>query len=271
MKFKDKLNMLIRSKKSFLCVGLDSDIDKLPVGIPGNAKGIVEFNKHIIQATSDVAIAYKLNIAFYERLGVAGWEALGKTLQMIPEDTLRIADAKRGDIGNTSRQYARTFFETYHFDAITVAPYMGSDSLSPFFEYEEKGIFVLCLTSNPGSRDFQYLKSDGLELYKHLAFKIKEWNRFQNIGIVAGATHPEELKGLREILPDVPFLIPGVGVQGGDLEKVLQYGLTRQKDGVLINSSRGIIFASDGEDFAEKARNQALKLVTAFREKMIFE
>lgn len=271
MKFYQKLNALIRSKKSFLCIGLDSDPEKLPDGIAKNARGMVEFNRAIIEATRDLAIAYKPNIAFYESQGKEGWEALEKTLQAIPDDVLIIADAKRGDIGNTSRLYAKTFFEQYKADAVTVAPYMGYDSVAPFLEYKDKGIFILCLTSNPGSADFQYLKSDGEELYKHVARKLREWNTEKNIGIVAGATHPEELAGLRELLPDEPFLIPGIGAQGGDLNQVLRFALTKHNDGILVNSSRGIIFASPGKDFAEAARNEALSLVMKMREFVDFE
>ncbi|GAB4179389.1 MAG: orotidine-5'-phosphate decarboxylase [Calditrichia bacterium] len=265
MSFFKKLNSIIHRKKSFLCVGLDSDIEKIPDGLEKSAQGVLEFNKAIIEATSEFAVAYKINIAFYESLGIKGWEVLEKTLMEIPSDIISIADAKRGDIGNTSRHYAKTFFDTYSFDAITVAPYMGFDSVAPFAEYRDKGVFVLCLTSNKGSGDFQYLKIDDSPLYMHVARRIKEWNQYDNLGIVAGATHPTELADLRTILPDVPFLIPGVGAQGGDLEAVLKNSLTVNKDSILINSSRGIIFASKGNDFAQEARKRAEDLVNQMR------
>ena len=268
MTFTDRLNRIIETKKSFLCVGLDTDIIKLPEHLKSNPEAVVEFNKNIIEATSKYAAAYKINIAFYESRGIKGWQDLEKTLEFINDNTIVIADAKRGDIGNTSLQYAKTFFETYNFDAITVAPYMGYDSLSPFLEYEDKGIFSLCLTSNKGSKDFQYLKSGDHLLYQHVAQKLKEWNIHKNIGLVAGATHPEELKDLRELAGDMPFLIPGVGAQGGDMEAVLNNALTKQKNGILINSSRGIIFASSGEDYAKVAAKNAKQLVEQMREKL---
>lgn len=271
MKFTNRLNALIKMKKSYLCVGLDSELEKLPSHFPRKPASITAFNREIIEATKDLAIAYKCNIAFYESHGAEGWMALEKTLEYIPRDVLVIADAKRADIGNTSRQYARTFFETFSFDAITVAPYMGFDSVAPFLEYGDKGIFVLVLTSNPGSRDFQYLSVGGQKLFQRVAMKVKEWNAEGNLGIVAGATHPEELSDLRKILPTEPFLIPGVGAQGGEVSSVLHNALPPSLNAVLINSSRGIIFASNGKDFAEKAREKAMELVRQFRSLIALE
>jgi len=268
MTFTDKLNQIIEKKNSFLCVGLDTDIVKLPDHLKSKPSNVVEFNKNIIEATSAYAAAYKINIAFYESRGIEGWNDLAETLEFIDENTIVIADAKRGDIGNTSLQYAKTFFETYNFDAITVAPYMGFDSLSPFLEYKDKGVFALCLTSNKGSKDFQYLESNGQLLYQHVAKKLNEWNIHENIGLVAGATHPEELKDLRERAGDIPFLIPGVGAQGGDLEAVLNNALTQDKNGILINSSRGIIFASSEKDYAEIAAQKSKELVEQMRAKI---
>ena len=252
----------IKAKKSFLCVGLDTDIKKIPQHLLKEEDPVFAFNKAIIDATAEYAVAYKPNTAFYEVYGAKGWASLEKTINYIKEnypEIFVIADAKRGDIGNTSANYARAFFETMNVDAITVAPYMGIDSVEPFLGFEDKWVILLALTSNKGSRDFQYLNAEGKELYKNVILKSKEWGDDNNMMYVVGATHPEELGEIRKMLPDHFFLVPGVGAQGGDLEAVAKYGLNSQV-GLLVNSSRGIIYASNGEDFAERAAEEAKKL-----------
>lgn len=251
----------ILSKQSFLCIGLDSDLNKIPKHLLGLADPIFEFNKKIIDATQDLCIAYKPNIAFYEALGAKGWESLQKTLDYIPKSHFTIADAKRGDIGNTSRLYAKAFFETLNFDAVTVAPYMGIDSVSPFLEFENKTVILLALTSNKGSNDFQLsLQSDTkMPLYEKVMRTAQQWGNLDNLMFVIGATHPEKFEEIRQIAPDNFLLVPGIGAQGGDLEGVSKYGLN-DHCGLIVNSSRGIIFAGEGEDFAEKARTAALNV-----------
>lgn len=252
----------IKAKKSFLCVGLDTDIKKIPQHLLKEEDPVFAFNKAIIDATYKYAVAYKPNTAFYEVYGAKGWASLEKTISYIKEnhpEIFVIADAKRGDIGNTSANYARAFFETLDADAITVAPYMGIDSVEPFLGFEDKWVILLALTSNKGSKDFQYLNAEGRELYKNVLLKSQEWADSENMMYVVGATHPEELGEIRKMLPDHFFLVPGVGAQGGDLEEVAKYGLNSQV-GLLVNSSRGIIYASSGEDFAERAAEEAKKL-----------
>ena len=250
----------IRKKKSFLCVGLDTDIKRIPKHLLEKEDPIFEFNKAIIESTKDLCVAYKPNIAFYESLGSQGWDSLKKTLEYIPNDIFTIADAKRGDIGNTSKMYARTFFETYHFDSVTVAPYMGSDSVTPFLEFKQKWVILLALTSNKGGLDFQNIKSsDGIKLYEQVLKTSFQWGNIENLMYVVGATRAESLKEIREIIPDHFLLVPGVGAQGGDLDAVVKYGANKDI-GLLINSSRGIIYASDGKDFAAAARESANKL-----------
>lgn len=252
----------IKAKKSFLCVGLDTDIKKIPQHLLKEEDPIFAFNKAIINATAEYAVAYKPNTAFYEVYGAKGWASLEKTISYIKKnhpEIFVIADAKRGDIGNTSANYARAFFETLDADAITVAPYMGIDSVEPFLGFEDKWVILLALTSNKGSKDFQYLNAEGKELYKNVILKSKEWADSEKMMYVVGATHPEELGEIRKMLPDHFFLVPGVGAQGGDLEAVAKYGLSSQV-GLLVNSSRGIIYASNGEDFAERAIEEAKKL-----------
>ena len=259
---KKALTAQMITKKSFLCVGLDTDINKIPKHLLKEEDPIFAFNKAIIDATYKYAIAYKPNTAFYEVYGAKGWASLEKTINYIKlhhPEIFVIADAKRGDIGNTSANYARAFFETMNVDAITVAPYMGIDSVEPFLGFEDKWVILLALTSNKGSRDFQYLNAEGQELYKNVILKSKEWGNEKNMMYVVGATHPEELGEIRKMLPDHFFLVPGVGAQGGDLEAVAKYGLNSQV-GLLVNSSRGIIYASNDEDFAEKAAEEAKKL-----------
>lgn len=252
----------IKAKKSFLCVGLDTDIKKIPLHLLNEEDPVFAFNKSIIDATAEYAVAYKPNTAFYEVYGAKGWASLEKTINYIKEkhpEIFVIADAKRGDIGNTSANYARAFFETLKADALTVAPYMGVDSVEPFLGFEDKWVVLLALTSNKGSKDFQYLNAEGKELYKNILMKSQEWADDNKMMYVVGATHPEELGEIRKMLPNHFFLVPGVGAQGGDLQAVARHGLNGQI-GLLVNSSRGIIYASNGEDFAEKAAGEAKKL-----------
>ncbi len=256
------LSQSIQAAGSFLCIGLDTDPLRIPEHLRDLPDPVFEFNRQIIEATSDLAVAYKPNLAFYEAQGRAGWESLEKTLEVIPEGIMTIADAKRGDIGNTSRLYARAFFETYGFDAVTVAPYMGYDSVAPFLEYEGKWVFLLALTSNPSAEDFQWHREEGMPLYEKVVRKGEEWARELpgHLGYVTGATRPEYIGQIRALAPEAFFLVPGVGAQGGDLQAVSEQGMNAQT-GLLVNSSRGIIYANSGEDFAEAARAKALELV----------
>ncbi|MEO9964689.1 MAG: orotidine-5'-phosphate decarboxylase [Reichenbachiella sp.] len=256
---KEALFNQIQQKKSFLCVGLDTDIKKIPKHLLEMEDPIFEFNKQIIDATQEFAVAYKPNIAFYEALGASGWRSLEKTMQYIPKDIFTIADAKRGDIGNTSSLYARAFFDNMNFDSVTVAPYMGSDSVKPFLEFDNKWVILLGVTSNEGGKDFQFLESDGKPLYQHVMEKSSSWGSDQNMMYVVGATRPEYLQDIRKIIPDHFLLVPGVGAQGGDLEAVCKHGMN-DHCGLLINSTRGIIYASDTTDFADAARSEAKKL-----------
>ncbi|MBD99593.1 MAG: orotidine-5'-phosphate decarboxylase [Verrucomicrobia bacterium] len=250
----------IRTKKSFLCVGLDTDLKRIPEHLLENEYPVFEFNKAIIEATKEYAVAYKINIAFYEAMGPRGWISLQKTLRVIPENILTIADAKRGDIGNTADQYAKTFFQTYPFDAVTVAPYMGRDSIQPFLEYQNKWTIVLGLTSNKGSADFQMNElKNGRMTYEQVMYTTAEWGTEDNLMFVVGATKATSLTAIRAELPNHFFLIPGVGAQGGSLEDVVKNGMN-EEIGLLINSSRGIIYASSGTDFAHAAQNAARKL-----------
>lgn len=252
----------IKRKKSFLCIGLDVDLDKIPQHLLATEDPIFEFNKAIIDATHDVCVSYKPNTAFYEAYGLKGWQSLEKTIRYINEkypEIFTIADAKRGDIGNTSSMYAKAFFEDLQFDSVTVAPYMGRDSVEPFLQYKDKFTILLALTSNDSSSEFQLLKTDYDELYKEVLRKSKTWKNSNQLMYVVGATRAEYFREIRKIVPDSFLLVPGVGAQGGSLIDVCKYGLNK-KVGLLINSSRGILYASDKEDFAEKARFEALKL-----------
>jgi orotidine-5'-phosphate decarboxylase len=240
----------IKQKKSFLCVGLDTDVSKLPKSFLDFEDPLYEYNKIVIEQTKDVAVAYKMNIAFYEMLGYKGWISLEKTLNLIPDHIFRIADAKRGDIGNTSKQYALTFFKTYNFDAITVSPYMGSDSIGPFLEFENKWVIILALTSNKGSADFQFINSEGKKLYEYVLTTAARWGTDQNIMFVVGATHPALFAHIRQIVPDHFLLIPGVGTQGGDLDAISHYALNKDV-GVLVNVSRNILFPENEKPFPE--------------------
>lgn len=253
----------IKNKKSFLCVGLDTDVKKIPQHLLTAEDPIFEFNKAIIDATAPFTVAYKPNVAFYECSGVAGWVSLEKTVSYIKDkypDIFIIADAKRGDIGNTSKMYARCFFEQLDVDALTVAPYMGEDSVTPFLEYPGKWVIVLGLTSNKGSHDFQLIEDEkGTPLFETVMRKTLAWGSNDNIMFVVGATQGRMFETVRRIVPDTFLLVPGVGAQGGSLEEVAKYGMT-DECGLLVNSSRGIIYASQGEDFAEVAAQKAEEL-----------
>ena len=258
---RQQLLQQIQDKKSYLCVGLDTDLTKIPKHLQSHPDAIFEFNKQIIDATQDLCVSYKINTAFYEAMGLKGWEAMQKTVDYIPAEQFTIADAKRGDIGNTSSQYARAFFEAMNFDAITVAPYMGEDSVRPFLEYENKWTIVLGLTSNKGSDDFQQLilndslseKSKPIALYQTVIEKIARWGTPDNLMFVTGATKASDFEGIRSIIPNNFLLVPGVGAQGGSLKDVSKYGLNKDC-GLLVNASRAIIYASEKEDFAVRAR-----------------
>ncbi|MFZ9027736.1 MAG: orotidine-5'-phosphate decarboxylase [Crocinitomicaceae bacterium] len=256
----------IKLKRSFLCVGLDTDLKKIPQHLLDSEDPIFEFNKAIIDATKDYCVAYKPNIAFYECLGPKGWDSLKKTLDYIPKDIFTIADAKRGDIGNTSRYYANTFFDYLQADSVTVAPYMGEDSVTPFLEHENKWVILLALTSNKGALNFQFIKDgSGQELYKKVLTKSAEWGSPDNLMYVVGATRAEGIGEVRKLVPDHFFLVPGVGAQGGSLEDVTNYGWNNDC-GLLVNSSRGIIYASQGDDFAEAAAGAAHTLQLQMKE-----
>lgn len=257
---REELIAQIKKKKSFLCVGLDPDLEKIPKHLLKSEDPIYEFNKQIIEATKDFAVAYKPNTAFYERFGSKGWITLEKTLKLIPKDCFTIADAKRGDIGNTSGYYADAFFKEMNCDSVTVAPYMGKDSVTPFLKCEGKWVVLLGLTSNEGANDFQLNDlGAGGKLFEDVLKKSSQWGNASNMMYVVGATRPEMFAEVRKIIPDHFLLVPGVGVQGGSLEEVCKYGLNKDI-GLLINSSRGIIYASQGKDFAEKAREEARKM-----------
>ena len=271
----------IKKKKSFLTIGLDTDINKIPKHLLKYKDPLFIFNKLIIEATHDLCVAYKPNLAFYEAHGSAGWQTLEKTLAVIPKNLFTIADAKRGDIGNTSALYAQAFFKSMNFNAVTVAPYMGSDSVLPFFKYTNKWVILLALTSNKGSEDFQtrYLQShlsltensiseptvlyrnnvEHNRLYEEVIERSKSWGNFENMMYVVGATKAYALAEIRKIIPQHFLLIPGIGAQGGNLQEVCEYGMN-ESCGILVNASRSIIYASDGKDFAEKAREEAKKL-----------
>lgn len=259
MNFIEKLTKATQKNKSLLCVGLDPNPDLMPDKI-----GLFEFNKAIIDATSDLVCAYKPNFAFYEVLGNEGLDALKRTVDYIPEDIPVIGDAKRGDIGNTAKAYARSIFDNFNFDATTVSPYLGFDSLEPFIQYHDRGVFILCRTSNAGAADLQSLqcKIDGCyrPLFEIVAQKVSQWNTHGNLGLVVGATYPEELRLIRQNYPDIPLLIPGIGAQGGDLALTVRYGVDAQGQKAIINSSRQIIYASRGKDFAAAARRAAAEL-----------
>ncbi len=243
----------IRNKKSYLCVGLDTDLTKIPKHLLTEADPVFAFNKAIIDATQDLCVSYKINTAFYEAMGVKGWQAMEKTLDYIPKNIFTIADAKRGDIGNTSSQYAKAFFETLPFDAITVAPYMGADSVQPFLDYEGKWAIVLGLTSNKGASDFELQQMGEEQLYEKVLKKVASWGRTDNLMFVIGATQASAFAHIRSILPDHFFLVPGVGTQGGSLKDISEIAMNKNI-GILVNVSRAIIYASEKSDFATEAR-----------------
>jgi len=252
----------IKKKKSFLCIGLDVDLDKIPKYLLEFEDPIFEFNKQIIDATHHLVVAYKPNIAFYEAYGIKGWQSLHKTIDYLNQthpEIFTIADAKRGDIGNTSTQYAKAFFEDLNFNSITVAPYMGRDSVEPFLAFKEKFAIMLALTSNIGGLDFQTLEFNKEQLYETVLRKSLTWKNSQNLMFVVGATRPEFFETIRKIVPNHFLLVPGIGAQGGNLQEVCKYGLNKNI-GLLINSSRGIIYASNGKDFAQKANQKAFEL-----------
>lgn len=248
----------IQYKKSFLCVGLDTDIEKLPQHFKKSAQGMLDFNKAIIDATQDYAVSYKINTAFYESIGSKGWEVMEKTLEYIPNSFFTIADAKRGDIGNTSAMYARAFLQNMQFDSITVAPYMGEDSVVPFLSVKDRWVILLALTSNQGSNDFQQLTINDENLYLHVVKKAQQWATTENMMFVVGATRGADIAEIRKIAPHHFFLVPGVGAQGGNLKEVFEFG-KNDDCGLLVNSSRAIIYASSGRDFQEKAAQEAKK------------
>ena len=254
----------IKAKKSFLCIGLDTDLSKIPTHLLQQEDPIFAFNKAIIDATADLCVAYKPNLAFYESMGAAGWESLRKTMDYIPAHCFTIADAKRGDIGNTSAMYAKTFFEPaaagFNFDSVTVAPYMGSDSVSPFLAYPNKWVILLALTSNEGAKDFQFDSfENGDKVFERVLLKSSKWGSDENMMYVVGATRGEAFAAIRKLVPDHFLLVPGVGAQGGSLAEVCKYGLNKEC-GLLVNSSRAIIYASNTIDFASKAREEALAM-----------
>ncbi len=256
MNFTEKLFHASRVNNSLLCIGLDPDPELMP------KIDVFDFNTAIIDATSDLVCAYKPNLAFYEALGVEGLAAMQKTVEYIPKEIPVIADAKRGDIGNTSRAYATALFDVFGFDAATVNPYLGYDSLEPFIRYTDKGVFILCRTSNAGAADFQQsvCLEPQIPLFELVAEKAKQWDAHGNVGLVVGATYPEELKRIRQLCPEMPLLIPGIGAQRGDLASAVRYGVDANGERALISSSRQILYASKGKDFALAARSEALKL-----------
>ena len=254
-----ELSTRIKDKRSLLCIGLDTDIHKIPAHLKGSDDPVFEFNRRIIDATSDLCIAYKPNLAFYEALGPSGLTSLQKTVEYIPKDIFTIADAKRGDIGNTGELYAKAYFENYAFDAITVSPYMGEDSVRPFLKFRDKWVILLALTSNPGSRDFQLLPTPDHELYKEVINRSRQWAGPEQMMYVVGATRADHLKDIRELIPDHFLLIPGVGAQGGDLEEVVRNGMNKSI-GLIVNASRAILYASQETDFDRTARKKSLEI-----------
>lgn len=255
-----RLKDIQEKNRSIISLGLDLDSKRMPSDLTGSIKKMFDFASRVIDATSDKVCAYKPNLAFYERFGADGISLLKQIVRRIPDDIPVIIDGKRGDIGNTASHYASAMFEWLGADWVTLNPYMGYDSLRPFIEFKDKGVFILCLTSNTGSKDFQHLECEGRPLYRHVAEKVKYWNKDGNCGLVVGATHPDELKEIRNIADDLPILIPGVGAQGGDLEAAAKNGTADFTQPALINVSRSILYASQGMDFAQRAREELTKL-----------
>ncbi len=260
MNFTQRLRTSQDRQHSLLCIGLDPDPRKIPARLQHSENPVAEFNRRIVETTSDLVCAYKLNLAFYEAMGDRGLQILRETLALIPDHVITIADGKRGDIGNSSEMYARSLFEDLQCDAATVHPYMGRDSVQPFSRNAERGVFVLALTSNPGAKDFQYLKVRGKPLYEHVVRRVKTWNTLGNFGLVVGATRPAQLRAIRALAPTLPLLIPGIGAQGGDLEKSVRYGCDPSGSLALLTAARSVVYASAEEDFAEAARSAALSL-----------
>lgn len=262
MNFKEKLEKIGSKNNSLLCVGLDIDAEKMPKHLfKINNDPYFKFNKSIIDATKDLVCAYKINMAFYEALGLKGYKLLQKTIKYAPSDIIVILDGKRNDIGNTAKKYAKSLFEELGADAATITPYLGKDGIMPFLNYKDKCSFILCRTSNPSAVDFQDLKVEAKPLFEYVANKIKQWNTNDNCGAVVGATYPDELKTIRSILGDnIPLLIPGVGSQGADVEKTVKYGTNSKGKMAIINSSRSIIYAGNDKDYAEKIRKAAISL-----------
>lgn len=253
---RQQLTARIRQKRSYLCVGLDTDLTKIPLQLLSSPDPVFTFNKAIIDATRDLCVSYKINTAFYEALGLKGWEAMEKTVRYIGNEHFKIADAKRGDIGNTSDQYAKAFFEALPFDAVTVAPYMGEDSVRPFLQYEGKWAIVLGLTSNKGAADFELQQAGNGLLYEKVLTSVSQWGSPDNLMFVVGATQADSFTNIRKLTPDHFYLVPGVGAQGGSLKEISEKAMNKDC-GILVNASRAIIYASSGEDFAEKAREVA--------------
>jgi len=260
MTFLDKLHSAQQSNNSLLCIGLDTDIARMPELLKRHDRPQLEFNRRIIEATRDLVCAYKINSAFYEAEGEPGWHALGETLRCIPQSIISIGDIKRGDIGNSSERYASAFLKKLKFDGVTLSPYMGKDSLAPFLQSGEQCAFILAVTSNPGAKDFQHLKVGKKALYEKVVETAMKWNEKKNIGFVVGATRPNELKLVRRRAPSVPLLIPGVGSQGGSIEMAVRYGCDKSGSMAIINVSRSILYASTGEDFADAARKETIRL-----------
>ena len=252
--FIDKLAGAVEANDSLVCAGLDPVLDRLPEGLPREPASVIEFNKRLIEATCDLVCVYKPNYAFYGALGAAGFEVLAQTLEAVPEDIPVLLDAKVGDIGSTAQQWAHMIFDEIGADAVTVNPYMGRDALDPFLAYADRGVFFVCHTSNPGAADFERLETQDGMVYEHVARKAVEWNEHGNCGLVVGATQADSMSGMRRLAPNLPFLVPGVGSQGGDLAGAVGDGLRGDGAGVYVNASRSIIFASSEADFAEAAR-----------------
>ncbi len=250
MTFTEKVRDIQQTKNSLLCIGLDPVLEKIPPHLQKTGDPIVEFNRHVIELTSDMVCAYKFNLAFYEAQGPSGIEALEASLELVPPGILTIGDGKRNDIGNSAERYAEMLFEGLEFDAVTVNPYMGTDSVEPFLTYPDKGAFILALTSNPGAKDFQKLKVGNHYLYEKVVQRAKKWNTQGNVGLVVGATQPRELAGIRKHVPEMPILLPGVGAQGGDLKKSVEQGCSKYRDLLLINVGRAIIYAKNVRDTA---------------------
>jgi orotidine 5'-phosphate decarboxylase subfamily 2 len=261
MNFNEKLENIVIKNNSLLCVGLDIDKEKIPETFFKTSNNpYLDFNKMIIDDTKDLVCAYKLNMAFYEVLGIDGFKILTKTIDYIPKDTVIIIDGKRNDIGNTAKKYAKSLFDTLNSDAVTINPYLGIDGVKPFLEYNDKCSFILCRTSNFSASDFQDIKSNNIPLYQTVATKIKSWNSYGNCGAVVGATYPEELKIIRDILgEDIPILIPGIGAQGGDVEKTVKYGTNKKGKMAIINSSRSVIYAENPKDAAKSLNSEINK------------